>query len=116
MRKPRTIIRNRTDANGAERSAGRSARGTFTRGNQFARGRSPAHAELRAALLAATSTADVRSVWRRLIGLARKGNVHAIGIFLDRVFGRATQSVHAHLDVNDITPNYDRSLDRPDFI
>src|SRR5690349_5133978 len=112
-RRPRSIRAPRT-VHGEERShPNHGARGRFIPGNRAAAARGPGNAELRAALIAATSPADVRAVWRRLIALARKGNVPAIGVFLDRVFGRAPQSVHAHLDVHDITPNFDPALLRP---
>jgi hypothetical protein len=115
---PRKRRRVNTPSNDAERCAEKNhdARGRFVAGNGAARNRGAASAELRAALLAATSPADVRAVWRRLIALARRGNVHAISTFLDRVFGRPAQSVHAQLDVREIEPDYSSSLPDPTFL
>ena len=74
--------------------------GQFLRGHKFAVGGDPtaaAASKLRQALLDAVTEEDVREVWRALTDAAKGGDVAAIKVWLDRLYGRAVQPVVAEL-------------------
>jgi len=66
--------------------------GHFRKGNSVASGHARPHAKkiatLRRAMLRAISTKDVRRVVKKLLELALEGDLDAIKILLDRVFGQ----------------------------
>lgn len=70
----------------------RDAAGRFASGNPGGPGNPHARrvGELRAALLDAVTPADVRAMVEALVSKARSGDVLAIRVLLDRVFGRVT--------------------------
>lgn len=75
-----------------EKAAGRDAGGRFAQGNKAGRG-NPHHrkvARLRAALLERVTPDDIAAVVAALVAKAKGGDVAAIKLLLDRVFGRVT--------------------------
>lgn len=74
--------------------------GRFLPGNTFAKGNplnQKAH-QLRVSLLETVTEADMVAVTKRLIKMARDGDIHAIRELLDRVLGRPTASVELTVD------------------
>lgn len=69
---------------------GRDRAGRFVAGNTFARGNPLGqHAQkLRAALMAAATEEDIEAIAKKLIELARAGDVKAIDSLLDRLLGK----------------------------
>jgi hypothetical protein len=73
----------------------RSANGRFLPGNKAGKGNplnKKAH-QLRNALLSTVTQADLVAVTKKLVAMARKGDLHAIKELLDRCLGRPTASV-----------------------
>lgn len=73
-------------------SSGRGPDGKFGAGNRFGRG-APLAAranKLRSALFAAVTEDDIRAIARKLIELAKGGDVQAIKELLDRLLGKAS--------------------------
>lgn len=75
-------------------SEARDARGRFGPGNSFARGNSRHRrvAQLRAAMLDAVTPEDVRAVLVALVAKAKRGDVAATRVLLDRLFGKVGDS------------------------
>lgn len=75
--------------------AGREANGRFAKGNPGGPGNPGASRvhELRAALLSAVTAVDVRKIVKKLVELAKDGNLDAAGLLFDRVFGKAPQAL-----------------------
>lgn len=74
---------------------GRSSNGRFVSGNKFASG-NPLNRkaqQLRNALLATVTEDDLVKVTRKLVAMARAGDIHAIKELLDRVLGKPTASI-----------------------
>ena len=73
--------------NGA--NGGRDTRGRFGKGNPGGPGNPNAKkvAELRSTLLGAVSAADMRAVVKKLVGLAKGGDVTAAKVVLERLLG-----------------------------
>ena len=73
---------------------GRDSRGRFAPGNTASRGNPHARrvAKLRSILLEAVTDDDFRAVARKLIELARSGDLKAIKELLDRTLGRPTEA------------------------
>lgn len=72
-------------------SNGRDERGRFAVGNAGGPGNPHVKKvqQLRSALLNATTARDVRAIVKRLISMARDGDVPAARLLLERVFGPA---------------------------
>ena len=70
-------------------NGGRGPRGQFGLGNQFAKGNPIARKaqQLRAGLMRAVTAGDLRAVVRKLIDLAKAGDVQAARLVLDRTLG-----------------------------
>ena len=81
--------RSTTDSNG------RDEHGRFVAGNCEAKGNPFARrvAKLRSVMLSAVSEDDMQQIIRKLVSLAKNGDVAAAKAVLDRVFGRAPQAV-----------------------
>jgi hypothetical protein len=74
---------------------GRNTRGQFTKGNPGGPG-NPIHSRMayfRATLLSTVTQEDVRAVALKLTACAKAGEPWAVKEFLDRVMGRAPQTV-----------------------
>lgn len=71
-------------------SNGRNARGQFTAGNHASRGNPLARriGQLRSALVEAVTGEDMVAIARKLVELARGGDVLAMRLLLDRCLGR----------------------------
>jgi len=76
------------------RDNGRDGKGRFAKGNPGGPGNPYAKAvgQLRNALLQAVTTEDMATVVRKLIELAKDGNVQAIRELLDRTLGKAQEA------------------------
>ncbi len=74
---------------------GRDGRGRFAKGNCGGPGNPHARhvGQLRSALLAAVTREDIEAVVRKLIELAKSGNIQAATEILDRCLGRAVQPI-----------------------
>jgi len=70
---------------------GRDARGRFAKGNQGGPGNPNAQhvAKLRDGFRTACSVADVRAICRKLVAMAKKGNLMAVREVLDRTIGKS---------------------------
>jgi hypothetical protein len=83
--------------NGPSTNGRNAITGQFVKGNAFARGRGNPEAarvaELRGAFLRCATEEDVEAVTRKLVRMAKGGNIHAIREFNDRVFGKAERCV-----------------------
>ena len=70
--------------------------GFFLPGNKCGKGGNP-HAEkvtrLRAAIYEATNDEDVRDIWKKLLALAKGGNLTAAKEVLDRLLGKSKETV-----------------------
>jgi hypothetical protein len=68
---------------------GRDSRGRFGSGNKFAKGNPIARkvAQLRQTLVSAVSATDLRDVVKKLVAMAKDGDVQAIRLLLDRLLG-----------------------------
>jgi hypothetical protein len=69
--------------------------GKFAPGNKLGQG-NPFHRKahaLRSSLFAAVTEADVTQVVRKLIAMAKRGEIHAIRELLDRVLGKPVASI-----------------------
>src|SRR5438132_13253725 len=74
---------------------GRSTNGRFAAGNKLARG-NPNNLkaqQLRNTLLATVTEKDLIEVTKKLIGLAKSGDMAAIRELLDRILGKPTASI-----------------------
>jgi hypothetical protein len=74
---------------------GRSRNGQFTAGNKFGAG-NPLNMkaqQLRNSLLQTVTEDDLTSVTKKLIAMAKEGNIHAIRELLDRVLGKPNASI-----------------------
>jgi hypothetical protein len=74
---------------------GRSANGQFAHGNKLARGNpnNKKAQELRNALLETVTQDDLVQVTKKLIAMARAGDIHAIKELLDRCLGKPTATI-----------------------
>jgi hypothetical protein len=81
---------------------GRGADGRFAKGNAGGPGNPNGRrtAELRTALLDAVTADDIRAIVGRLVAMARGGNLAAVAMLLDRVFGRPVAAVDLQADVH----------------
>ena len=72
-------------------NGGRDARGRFAKGNSGGPGNPNAQhvAKLRDGFRSACTLADVRAICRRLVAMAKKGNVLAAREVLDRTIGKS---------------------------
>ncbi len=70
---------------------GRDTRGRFTKGNQGGPGNPNAQhvAKLRDGFRTACTVADVRAICRKLVALAKNGNLMAVREVLDRTIGKS---------------------------
>lgn len=85
-------------ANGGNGS--RDTRGRFVRGNPGGPGPNCQHvAKLRDGFRSACSVADVRAICRKLVEMAKKGNVRASQLILEKIIGR-WESASEHLGAN----------------
>jgi hypothetical protein len=77
------------------RNGHRAPDGRFLPGHQFARGNPNNRKvqQLRNRLLSAVTEEDIEAVVKKLISMAREGNIHAIRELLDRTFGKPTASI-----------------------
>jgi len=97
----------------AEKS-GHLPTGKFAPGNKFGVG-NPFHKKthaLRASLFQTVSEDDLIKVTKKLIAMAKSGNIHAIRELFDRVLGRPLASVELTAPDLPITPNGDLSDDQ----
>lgn len=67
----------------------------FGRGNPFA----SQTAALRSAMLQTVTTDDMKAIVGKLIELARAGNLVAINLLLDRIFGKAPAAIAVEMAV-----------------
>jgi len=75
-------------------SNGRDRKGRFASGNKYAKGNPYAKrvAQLRSALLAAITPADVKAIVKKLIEQAKSGDMVAIKEVLDRAVGKPVEA------------------------
>lgn len=96
---------------------GRGKNGQFVAGNSVAKGNPHAKkvAKLRSVMLGATSEADMRAITRKMISLAKNGDVAAAKLVWDRLLGSVTPLVAIDLkqalQVNWDSISFDRSQD-----
>lgn len=71
---------------------GRSKGGQFAKGNRAASGNPHAQraAKLRSAVLASVNSSDIKAVIRKLVEMAKGGDVQAMKLLLDRACGKLT--------------------------
>lgn len=83
---------------------GRDGRGRFTPGNPGGPGNPHAKrvAELRSAVLEAVTADDLRAVIGKLLERAKAGELGAVEILFDRVFGKAAIAVGLTAEVNEV--------------
>jgi len=83
-------------------TAERDARGRFLPGNQAAKGHRHPHArravKLAEAFCETVKVADIRAVAKKLVQMARKGDLQAIRELLDRTLGRPPQAELAEFE------------------
>ena len=79
----------------ATASNGRGKNGKFIAGNSAAKGNPHAKkvAKLRSIMLGATSEADMRAITRKMISLAKGGDIAAAKLVWDRLLGSVTPIV-----------------------
>lgn len=84
MKRQRLEVPSPNGANGD-----RNSRGRFVKGNAGGPGNPYGQkvAQLRSALFLAVSAADLRAVVKKLVHLAKAGDVHAAKVVLDRLLG-----------------------------
>ena len=95
MSKKKAKKRSHTDTNGA--TPQRDEHGRFAKGNQAATGNLRPSVqkarELKDALLASVSAADIQIIVRKLIEKAKEGDIRAAKEILDRTLGKSLETV-----------------------